>query len=64
MIDPATAQGWVPNDAGQYLYYGDGKALTGWQIIDSVRYFFNNDGTLKADWVKEGGNWILRIQNF
>ena len=28
-IDPGTAQGWSLNDAGQYLYYKDGKALTG-----------------------------------
>lgn len=26
-IDPATAQGWVKNDDGQYLYYKNGKAL-------------------------------------
>lgn len=56
-IDPDTAQGWALNDAGQYLYYKDGKALTGTQTIDGVKYFFNTDGTLKTGWVKDGGNW-------
>ncbi len=56
-IDPATAQGWVLNDAGQYLYYEDGKALTGWQTIDGVKYFFETTGVLKTGWVKDGGKW-------
>jgi len=56
-IDPDTAQGWAKNDAGQYLYYKDGKALTGTQTINGVKYFFNTDGTLKTGWVKDGGNW-------
>lgn len=29
-IDPATAQGFEKNDAGQWMYFQDGKALTGW----------------------------------
>ncbi len=56
-IDPATAQGWAKNDAGQYLYYKSGKALIGGQIIDGMKYFFNADGTLKTSWVKDDSNW-------
>jgi fibronectin-binding autotransporter adhesin len=56
-IDPGTAQGWALNDAGQYLYYKDGKALIGTQTIDGVKYFFNTDGILKTGWVKDGNNW-------
>ena len=56
-IDPNTAQGWALNDAGQYLYYKNGKVLTGMQIIDGVKYFFNTDGTLKTSWVKDANNW-------
>jgi uncharacterized repeat protein (TIGR02543 family) len=56
-IDPATAQVWVKNDAGQYLYYKDGKALTGTQTLDGTKHFFNTDGTLKTGWVKDGDNW-------
>ncbi|TCL54980.1 GLUG motif-containing protein [Kineothrix alysoides] len=43
-IDPSTAQGWALNDAGQWLYYKDGKPLTGTQTVDSVEYYFNADG--------------------
>lgn len=56
-INPDTAQGWTLNDAGQYLYYKDGKTLTGTQTIDGVKCFFNTDGTLKTGWVKDGYNW-------
>lgn len=57
-IDPATAQGWAKNDAGQYLYYKNSKALTGTQTIDGVKYFFNTDGSLKTGWIKDdAGNW-------
>ena len=56
-INPATAQGWAQNDAGQYMYYKDGKSLTDTQTIDGAKYFFNDDGTLKTGWVKDGDNW-------
>ncbi len=56
-IDPDTAQGWAKNDAGQYLYYKDGKALTGTQTIDGVKYFFETTGVLKTGWVQDGNNW-------
>jgi len=56
-IDPATAQNWAKNDAGQWFYYKDGKALTGTQTIDGVKYFFETTGVLKTGWVKDGSNW-------
>lgn len=56
-IDPSAAQGWALNDAGQWLCYKDGKALTGTQTIDGVKYFFSSDGALKTGWVKDGDNW-------
>ncbi|MDD2494653.1 MAG: S-layer homology domain-containing protein, partial [Tissierellia bacterium] len=56
-INPATAQGWSINDAGQYFYYKNGKALSGWQNIGDVKYFFNIDNTLKTGWVKDGESW-------
>ncbi len=63
-IDPATAQGWALNDAGQYLYYKNGKALTGTQTIGGTKYFFNTDGTLKTGWVKDdAGNWYFYDRN-
>ncbi len=56
-IDPATAQGWTKNDDGRYMYYKDGKPLTGTQTIDGMQYFFRTDGTLRTGWVKDGNSW-------
>lgn len=56
-IDPAAAQGWTLNDDGRYMYYKDGKAFTGRQTVDGVKFFFNADGTLKTGWVKDGDDW-------
>ena len=57
-IDPATAQGWAKNDDGQFLYYKDGKVATGTQTIEGVKYYFNDNGTLKTGWIKDDtGNW-------
>jgi len=55
-IDPNTAQGWVLNDAGQYLYYKGSKVLIGTQTIDDVKYVFNSNGVLQTGWVKDGGD--------
>ena len=55
-IDPATAQGWARNDTGQWLYYRDGKALTGIQVIKRTKYFFEANGALKTGWIEDGGN--------
>ena len=52
-IDPATGQGWAVNDAGQRLYYKEGKALTGWQTIASKKYFFDTDGAMQTGWNKD-----------
>lgn len=56
-IDPNTAKGWTLNDAGQYLYYKDGKVLIGTQTIDGVKYVFNSNGILQTGWVKDGDKW-------
>lgn len=62
-IDPKTAQGWAKNDDGQWMYYKDGKALTGWQTIGGARYFFEVGGVLKTGWVKDGDNWCYYSEN-
>lgn len=62
-IDPDTALGWALNDAGQYLYYKNGKVLSGMQTIGGMKYFFNTDGTLKTGWVKDGDNWRYYSEN-
>lgn len=56
-IDPSTAQGWTWNNAGQRLYYKDGKVLIGAQSIDGVKYVFQTDGTLKTGWIELDSKW-------
>ena len=57
-IDPATAQGWAQDDAGQRLYYRDGRLLTGWQTVDGKRYFFDENAVMAAGkWLLIGGKW-------
>ncbi len=45
-IDPSSAQNWARNDGGQYLYYKDGKAFTGWLDANGKKYYFYADGIL------------------
>ncbi|MFT4106287.1 MAG: S-layer homology domain-containing protein [Lacrimispora sp.] len=65
-IDPATAQGWALNDDGQYLYYKNGSAVTGWQTIDGVKYFFETTGTLarntKIDGYEVDANGMIKMK--
>lgn len=49
VIDRDTTQGWALNDSGQYLYYKDGVALTGKQMINQVEYNFNTEGILQIE---------------
>ncbi len=59
-IDPATAQGWAKNDSGQWMYFEDGKALTGWQTINGKIYCFDSSGGAYANgWQQNSkGEWF------
>lgn len=63
-IDPATAQGWALNDAGQYLYYMEGKPLTGWQTLEGTQYYFEASGIRKVGWLKLDINNISKHYYF
>ena len=54
MVDPATVEGWMKNDSGQWLYYLNGKKLTGWREIDGKWYYFYKDGTMAVNTVIDG----------
>ena len=59
-VNPAAAQGWAVNDAGQRLYYKDGKALTGWQTLKGKKYFLDAAGILQTGWKKDAaGRWYF-----
>ena len=49
VIDRDTAGGWGQNDAGRWLYYLDGKPVTGWKQIGGKWYYFFPDGSMAAD---------------
>lgn len=53
VIDPATTSGWTKNDSGHWLYYKGGTALTGWQTIGKLRYYFNGDGVMHEGWKQD-----------
>ncbi len=40
--------GWVDHDRARY-YFVDGRALTGWQYIDGLKFYFNNSGQMIMD---------------
>ncbi len=61
-INSETAQGWARNDAGQSLYYQDGKKLTGFKelaVNGSIHtFYFTKDGILTAGkWLQIDGKW-------
>ena len=62
-IDPSTSQGWTKNDHGQYLYYKSGIPVSGWHIIDGIKYNFLSSGALQTAWVKDGDNWAFYSGN-
>ncbi len=62
-INPITTQNWAKNDSGQYMYFKEGKAVTDWQTIDGVRYYFESSGILKTGWVKDGQIWRYYDRN-
>lgn len=43
-ISSDTAQGWSMNDSGKWMYFKDGKPLTGKQDIDGSTYTFDQHG--------------------
>lgn len=51
----ASAEGWKAEN-GTWKYYKEYKALKSWQKLGNNWYFFNEDGSLKTGWLKDGNN--------
>ena len=61
MIFNSTAQGWVKNDSGQWMFFKDGKALTGWQTVAGKVYCFDKSGGAFANGWRQNakGEWFF-----
>lgn len=57
VIDPSVMNGWLKNDSGHWSYYKNGKAVTGWQTINKLRYYFNADGEMHEGWKYDKKKW-------
>ncbi|WP_085833023.1 S-layer homology domain-containing protein [Clostridium merdae] len=57
----STAQGWVKNDSGQWMFFQNGKALTGWQTIHGKIYCFDSiGGAFASGWKQNAkGEWLF-----
>ncbi len=57
-INPVTAQNWAKSDSGQYMYFKEGNAVTDWQTMEGVKYYFSNNGIMvSGKWLEIEGNW-------
>lgn len=63
VIDWQTTQGWTQNDSGSWMYYQDGKPLTGERTIGGTTYHFDANGILqKIDAVApEGKKYLVYV---
>ena len=43
---PSDGTGWSQNDDGEWFYYSDGKAETGWLADSSDRYYLDENGKM------------------
>lgn len=68
MIDNDMAQGWMKNDSGKWMYYENGKAITGKKIIGGELYIFNVNGETEdapkvisygTHTVRTGESWFI-----
>lgn len=49
---------WIYDGDGWYYMDGEGLALTGWQTINSQRYFLGEDtGKMEYGWKQDQGSW-------
>lgn len=48
METAAVISGWIDHDRARY-YFQDGHALTGWNYVDGMKFYFNQSGALIMD---------------
>lgn len=40
---------------GEKYYYSSGKLVTGWQVVDGSKYYFDNDHSMHTGWLNVAG---------
>lgn len=53
----SSKSGWVQNTSGQWQYYQNGTALTGWQKINGLWYYMDSNTYMHKSWLKQGNDW-------
>ena len=54
---PQVPDGWVQLENGDWKYYADGTARTGWLLDNSKWYYLDADGIMTTGWQKVGNYW-------
>ena len=49
--------GWVQGVPGQWKYMENGKASTGWKLVNGVWYFMDEQGIMKTGWLLNNNVW-------
>jgi hypothetical protein len=62
---PATDNGWVKNDDGEWEYLTGGEAKTGWLYDTNYKawYYLASDGVMQTGWDYVGGKWYYLASN-
>ena len=53
----AVENGWVQGVPGQWKYMENGKASTGWKLVNGIWYFMDENGIMKTGWLYYNNVW-------
>lgn len=56
VINAAVKPGWNFKD-GNWYFFKDGKAQTGWVQNSNKWYYMSDSGEMKTGWIQSGGKW-------
>jgi predicted secreted protein len=53
---------WKNNSIG-WWYAGENSYTIGWKQLDSIWYYFDNNGYMKTGWIYDNGTWYFADSN-
>lgn len=59
----AGLSGWKTAPSGEWMYYVNGNAQTGWQQVDGVWYYLNGNGIMQTGWQQIDGKWYYMVSS-